>query len=300
MTIRAASAPVSWGIQENVPLPADYTYSRVLDEIAEAGYIGTELGPYGFLPTDPDKLRQELEKRGLTLCSAFVEFQLGNRAAHAEGIKHVAESAKLISAAGARLLILSDSVVPERSTTAGRREESNRRSWNESEWQAAAEAVREVIRISRRAGLDVAFHHHVGTHVETPEEVDRIFALLSSYELGLCLDTGHYVYGGGDAAAFLERNLARIRCVHLKDVSSAKLEEARKQKLDFHAAIRHGVFVPLGQGVVEFHRVIELLNRQKFDGWVVTEQDVLEGGCGAASPFSNAKAAREFLKMLGV
>lgn len=299
MPLRPASAPVSWGIQENVPLPAGYSFARVLDEIAEAGYIGTELGPLGFLPPEPSTLRQELSKRGLTLCSAFVEFQLGNRAAHSEGLKHVERSARLISAAGAHLLILSDSVVPERSSTAGRRDEANQRSWNEAQWQAAVEAVVEVIHIGKEAGLGVAFHHHVGTHVETPQEVDQLFSL-SPQELGLCLDTGHYVYGGGDAVEFLGRNLSRTRCVHLKDVSETKLSEARGQKLDFHAAIRHGVFVPLGQGVINFREIIASLKRSNFDGWVVVEQDVLEGGQGAASPLSNAKAGREYLRALGV
>ncbi len=300
MSIRAASAPVSWGIQENVASPVDYPFARVLDEIAQAGYIGTELGPLGFLPAESSALRQELTRRGLTLCSAFVEFQLGNRTAHAHGFKHVERSARLISEAGARQLILSDSVVPERSATAGRREESNRRSWNDAQWQAAAEAVHEVIRIGKDWGLAVAFHHHVGTHVETPEELDKLLLLFSSQELGLCLDTGHYVYGGGDEVEFLARNLTRVRCVHLKDVSGTKLNEARHQRLDFHAAIRHGVFVPLGQGVVDFPKIIALLNKQNFDGWVVVEQDVLEGGQGAASPLSNAKAGREYLRTLGV
>lgn len=300
MSIRPASAPVSWGIQESVAAPADYPFTRVLDEIAQAGYIGTELGPYGFLPSEPAALRQELSKRGLTLCSAFVEFELGSRAAHAAGFRHVERSAKLISAAGAPLLILSDAVVPERSATAGRREEANRFSWNDSQWEAAVEAIREAIRISNAHGLKVAFHHHVGTHVETPEEVDRLFALFSPEELGLCLDTGHYVYGGGDEVQFLKRNLARAQCVHLKDVEGTRLKEARDQGLNFHAAVRHGVFVPLGHGVVNFREVVALLNRQHFDGWVVVEQDVLEGGRGANSPLSNAKAGREYLRKMGI
>src|SRR5713226_2657706 len=121
MAIRAASAPINWGIMEHVELPADYPYGRVLDEIAEAGYSGTELGPYGFLPSEPAVLRRELGKRALTLCSAFVAMDLGNAAAHEAGLAHVARSAKLISEAGARLLVLSDEITPARSASAGRR-----------------------------------------------------------------------------------------------------------------------------------------------------------------------------------
>src|ERR1700731_956655 len=105
MAIRVANAPISWGGMEHVEPPADYSYGRVVDEIKAGGYTGTELGPYGFLPVEPTELRRELEKRSLTLCSAFVDIELGNAAAHATGLAFVARSAQLISDAGARLLI---------------------------------------------------------------------------------------------------------------------------------------------------------------------------------------------------
>ena len=111
MSMRVASAPVSWGVMENIPLPEDYSSDRVLDEIAEAGYAGTELGPYGFLPTSANELRAVLAKRKLTLCSAFIEMDLGNAAKLEEGIATVLTSAKLISQAGAKLLVLSDADV---------------------------------------------------------------------------------------------------------------------------------------------------------------------------------------------
>src|ERR1700694_4853850 len=145
MAVRAASAPINWGIMEHVELPADYPYGRVLDEIAAAGYSGTELGPYGFLPAEPAVLRGELEKRSLTLCSAFVDIELGNAAAHSERLAYVPRSARLISEAGACLLILSDKITPSRNATAGRRDDANQLSWGESEWQAAATVIREVI-----------------------------------------------------------------------------------------------------------------------------------------------------------
>ena len=126
MGIRVASAPVSWGIMENVPVPPDYPYARVLDEIAQAGYTGTELGPYGFLPVEPSLLRQELDRKGLKLCSAFVAIPLGDSGQHESGLAQVEHAAQLISQVGARLLILSDAVTPDRSAVAGRREEANR------------------------------------------------------------------------------------------------------------------------------------------------------------------------------
>jgi len=300
MAIRAANAPISWGIMEHVELPAAYTYSRVLDEIMAAGYAGTELGPYGFLPADSSALRSELKKRSLTLCSAFVDIELGNADVHAEGLAFVERSADLIGAAGARLLILSDKVTPARNAVAGRRNEANQISWSEKEWQAAGAAIRSVIALCKKRGLRVAFHHHAGSHVETPEEVDRLFSLFPSDELGLCLDTGHYVYCGGDTVAFLEKQVSRVWCVHLKDLYEDKAAEARQRKMNFHAAVRHGIFAPLGKGNIDFPKVLSLLQRGHFDGWVVVEADVLPGGAGADAPLANAIAGREYLRLFGV
>jgi inosose dehydratase len=300
MAIRVASAPISWGIMEHVEHPTDYPYARVLDEIAAAGYSGTELGPYGFLPTEPAVLNRELAKRSLTLCSAFVDIELGNASAHEEGLAYVARSARLISAAGARLLILSDKITPDRNATAGRREDANQLSWTEAEWGAAASAIREVIAQCKTLGLQVAFHHHAGSHVETPEEVDRLFSVFPADQLGLCLDTGHYVYCGGDTVTFLEQQVARVWCVHLKDVYDAKASEARLAKMNFHAAVRHGIFAPLGKGSIDFPRVVSLLQKRQFGGWLVVEADVLPGGAGADAPLPNAIAGREYLRRLGI
>ena len=300
MAIRVASAPVSWGIMEHVEYPAAYPYERVLDEIAAAGYAGTELGPYGFLPPDPAVLRRELEKRQLTLCSAFVDIELGNRSAQQEGLAYVARSAKLISAAGARLLILSDRITPERNAVAGRRRDANQIAWNELEWKDADAAIREVIAVCKNHGLRLAFHHHAGSHVETPEEIDRLFSLFPADKLGLCLDTGHYAYGGGDVVGFLRQQVSRVWCVHLKDMYEARAEEARRERMNFHAAVRHGIFAPLGKGNIDFPGVLSLLQNGNFKGWAVVEADVLAGGAGAEAPLANAAAGREYLRKLGI
>ncbi|MGA2631841.1 MAG: TIM barrel protein [Terriglobia bacterium] len=300
MVIRAASAPVSWGIMESIDLPSEYPYSRVLDEIAQAGYGGTELGPYGFLPADPLVLRRELVRRGLTLCSAFVAMHLGDKGSQPAGFAHVERTANLLQQADCHLLILSDEITPARSAVAGRPGEANRLSWSEAEWKVAEDAIRHIEGLCSPRGLRVAFHHHVGTHVETPEEIDRLLSLESISDLGLCLDTGHCAYGGGDPVGVLDRYARRVRCVHLKDCHAQRLDEARRQRLDFHSAVTHGVFAPLGQGMIDFARIVALLRQFEFDGWAVVEMDVLPGGRDADSPLANARAGREFLRKLGV
>jgi inosose dehydratase len=300
MAMRVASAPVSWGIMEEVEPPREYPYSRVLDEIAAAGYTGTELGPYGYLPTDPHQLAQELNKRKLELCSAFVAVHLGDRSQHEAGFRQVVKTAELISRLGAKILVLSDEITPERSAVAGRPKEANLLSWSNAEWGDADQAIARVLELCQAHGLAVSFHHHVGSHVETPEEVQRLLDTITNPSLGLCLDTGHYAYGGGDPVGFVERYGERITCLHCKDVNPDRLREAREQKMNFHDAVRHGVFAPVGQGIVNFARIVELLNARGFQGWAVVEQDVLAGGRGAADPLANATAGRSFLGRLGI
>ena len=299
MLLQVASAPVSWGITESIAFPPEYPYPLVLDELVEAGYAGTELGPYGFLPADPAVLQRTLKQRKLTLCSAFVAFSLGSAAAHTEGFAHVKRTADLIGPAGCRLLVLSDEVCAERSATAGRPKEATQLSWTEAEWENAKSAVKEVIRQCAGHGIKVAFHHHVGTHVETPDEVERMLAMFSADELGLCLDTGHYWYGGGDPIDLLGRYGERLRCIHLKDIAANRLSSSRSMGLDFHAAVRYGVFASLGEGCIDFTKVLGALWNLRFQGWAVVEQDVLAGGQGADTPLANATAARRFLSQLG-
>jgi inosose dehydratase len=300
MKIGVASAPVSWGIMESVPFPREYPYSRVLDEIAQAGYAGTELGPYGFLPTDPAALCKQLEQRKLTLCSAFVEVRLADRGGAEAGLKDLERTAKLLREVGCHLLILSDEKTADRCALAGRCSGTQQYSYQQQQWRVAERTIREVLGLCATFGMRVAFHHHVGTHVETPEEIDQLCSLFSTEELGLCLDTGHCVYGGGDPIAVLERHIGRLRCLHFKDVDGARLEEVRREQLDFHAAVCRRVFAPLGRGVVDFSRLLDLVRKHDFDGWVVVEQDVLEGGSNGASPLANAMAGRSFLRQMEV
>jgi inosose dehydratase len=298
--IQVASAPVSWGIMENCDLPSGYSPGRVLDEIAASGFTGTELGPYGFLPTHPDELRKDLSSRGLQLCSAFVAVPLAEANAVRSALPEVTKTAALISAAGATMLILSDEMTPERSAVAGRRIEANKQSWTENEWKQVAISVRMIAEACRPFGLGVAFHHHVGSHVETPEEVERLLEEIPANEMNLCLDTGHYAYGGGDPVELLRRFPGRTSWLHFKDVDPDRLREAQQGKMDFHAAVKHGVFAPLGKGVVDFKEVLRLLTEQGYRGWAVVEQDVLPGGVGTQAPAVNASAAREYLRGLGI
>ncbi|MBI1790391.1 MAG: TIM barrel protein [Acidobacteria bacterium] len=287
MKIRVANAPVSWGIMEiegwSPPLPA----ASFLDQLQSAGYTGTELGPYGYLPTDPLALGRELERRGLTLTSAFVPLRLKEPNLDLTPAETVA---RLLGALGARYLVLADALWPEREAIAGRVQQSNVR-LSEAEWNTASRNLAAASQLASGFGLRSVFHHHAGTYIETPAEIAR---LLQAAPVGLCLDTGHYVYGGGDPVEALETFGARVEYLHFKDVDPGRLEAARKAGLGFLDGVRAGVFCPLGQGCVRLADLLDRLDKMNYDGWAVVEQDA--DPAGRSDPFQDALASREFLR----
>src|SRR5258708_883298 len=196
-TLRFANAPVSWGIMEVEGWSPPIPYAQVMDEIAGCGYQATELGPYGYYPTDPAKLCDELARRKLTLTSAFVPLKLKDRAGVESQIAQTRVVGKLLADCGANYLVLSDHMWPERMACAGWAKEAGI-ALGAAEWKTVAESARAVAQAARDLGLRCVFHHHVGTYVETPEEVAILMHETDSRDLALCLDTGHYFYGGGD------------------------------------------------------------------------------------------------------
>lgn len=293
MNIRLASAPVSWGIFEFADIQPRYPYGTVLDEIAQTGYAGTELGPYGYLPTDPVVLRQELAARDLRLVSAFVPVPLARPESHAEGLARALQVGRLLRDVGASTLILADDngSVPELVARAGRRNGC----WS-LDFRTIGRGVDFIASsVADELGLKVAFHHHCAGVVETPDEVE---ALLDISSVGLCLDTGHWHYAGGDAVECLRRFGSRVTYLHLKDCDAPLAERCRREQLDYFAAVKAGVFCALGDGCVDFRSLLLELQRLDYDGWAVVEQDVLVDDLDAPRRFSLRN--REVLRRLGL
>lgn len=298
MAIRIANAPVSWAIYEFSEIEQKYTYQRVLDEIAETSYVGTELGPWGFFPTDPDKLRPELDKRGLSMVSAYVPVNFANASDHEAGEAHALNVGRLLAALGCEVMILADDNgrVPELAAQAGQRHGS----WlSPEQWDVFAEGVNRIARkVYQDLGLKIAFHHHCAGHVETPDETRHLMERTDATLVGLCLDTGHWQYGGGDALAAIKAYGARISHVHFKDCDSNIRQLAIDEKLSYFEAVQAGVFSELGQGSVDFPGVIAELKRLEYGGWGTVEQDVLVEDLDA--PRHSARRNREYLRKLGL
>ncbi len=293
--MRIGNAPVSWGVFEVASWSANPPYSRVMDEIAASGYEGTELGPWGYYPTDPSLLKTEIDARGLSLASAFVPLDLTDPRNHDAAERQAMEVANLLQTMGTRELILADPQRSDRTLCAGRAGPADEMA--PAAWQATIDELNRIGRRLADRGMTAVFHHHVATYIETGPEIDRLLEQTDPRYVGLCLDTGHAVYGGADPVDLVRRWSDRVRYVHLKDVDPRALERARSQQLDFEAGIRLGVFCPLGQGTVDFSGVFGELRRIGYDGWLIVEQDVIVDGTGASTvaPLEAARQSRAFL-----
>lgn len=293
MSIRIATAPVSWGVLEVEGWARQQTYAEVLDEMVQAGYVGTELGPYGFLPTDPATLSSELEKRNLTLIGAFVPLPLKDPSKQQQAMQSALEVAHLLAACGAPFVVLADELNPQRMNIAG--SATPKDGFNPQEWRDATALISEIATAMKGLGLRSVFHHHAGTYVETPEEVAHLLSLTDPALLGICLDTGHYLYGGGDPVQFAREHASRIWHLHFKDVHRNILDEVRRHRIPYLDAIRQGVFCELGKGDVDLTGVIRELEKANYDGWGVFEQDI-DTTLPNVDPLKSAIASRQYLQ----
>ncbi|MBI4063164.1 MAG: TIM barrel protein [Elusimicrobia bacterium] len=297
--IKIAAAPCSWGVLEFDLEGKNPPYAQVLDEMSEAGYAGTELGDWGFLPTDPAKLSRELNARNLEIMAAFVPVAFAEPGAHEAGLTNALKTARLLSAANASsVIVLADDngKNPTRTTMAGRI--APEQGLNKKQWEIFAAGVEKTARaVLKETGLKTVFHHHCGGFVETPAETQMLLDSTDPGLVGLCLDTGHWTYGGGDPSAALKKYGQRIRHVHFKDCDPKVAEQARAGHWDYFQTIKNGLFCELGQGTVPFREIIQGLQHLSYPGWIVVEQDVFPG---LGNPGESASRNRAYLHKIGI
>jgi len=293
------NAPCSWGTLEFEEAKGEQIgYARMLDELAETGYTGTELGDWGYMPTDPEMLRAELEQRSLTMLGAFVPVALKYQREHDAGIVNAVRTAHLLAAVAGTpkpYLVLADAngTVRERTRLAGRIPAGA--GLSAAEWKVFAAGADRVGRaVFEETGLRTVFHHHCAGYVETEEEIARFLELTDPGAIGLVFDTGHFVYGAGHPRVIeaLDRFGDRVWYVHFKDCDPRVAALARAEEWDYFTALRNGVFCELGKGAIDFRAVLRWLAAQRYEGYVLVEQDVLPG---MGAPRESARRNREYL-----
>lgn len=300
--LRVGNAPCSWGTLEFDEAKGEQIdFSRMLDELVETGYTGTELGDWGYMPTDPAALSVELNKRRLVMLGAFVPVALKHRECHEAGIANAVRTAELLAAVATDpkpYLVLADNngSVPERTRNAGR--VTPAMGLNSEEWRTFADGANKLAQaVLDEAGLQTVFHHHCAGYVETPQEIEQLLALTDPDLLGLVFDTGHYSYGAGGADVMegMDRFEDRIWYIHFKDCEPSVASRARAEGWDYFEALRHGVFCELGKGSVDFPAVLRWLKESGYTGYTLVEQDVLPG---MGAPKESARRNREYLRSI--
>ena len=294
-----ATTPDSW-----VTLRGDVEgdppgYEQVLDEAAESGYEGIELGDYGLLPIEPEVLREALSGRGLALAGAFLPIPLLDPLTRLDGTEDAIRVAQLLTDVEGEtpILILADEYGkdPVRSGCAGRIELGQ--GYTLQEWQVVAHTANQLaLSVLNETGIRTAFHPHCASHIETAEELEILMDVTHPQILGLCVDTGHYAYAGGDPLQVLRRYADRVWHVHLKGYNAPIAAEARNSHWDYSEAEREGIFCELEQSAVDILGLISELEALEYSGWLVVEQDASNAG----STFEIAERNRAFLRDLEI
>jgi len=296
---KIGNAPCSWGTIENMEGEA-IGYSQMLDELKQSGYEGTELGDWGFMPTDPIELKDELDSRGLELIASWVSVRLYDKSFHSDGVKQALKVAKLLAKVGGEKALIN--IGDDHSTVKRRFEKTGRITkadgMDDETWKIYVDGVHKVAEaVKGETGLGSSFHPHAATYVETPEEIRRFLEMTDPNLIGICFDTGHNMLGGGDPAKSIKEYGDRIWLMHFKDFSRELAQESYTKKHNYKDMIEAGVFSELGRGSVDFESVLNSIKDINYQGWIVVEQDVLPG---MGEPLKSATYNRGFLKTIGL
>ncbi len=298
------NAPCSWGLLENQDKSKAIKYDQMLDELVETGYTGTELGDWGFMPTDAVRLSEELAKRNNTvMLGAFVPVAMKNPAAHAAGVATAVKTAKLLAGVAttqAPYLVLSDDngTDPIRTKMAGRI--TAKEGLSKDEWKTFAKGADWIAHaVFDETGLRTVLHHHCAGYVETPDEIATLLDLTNPDRIGLVFDSGHYVHGTGrediDLVAAVNRFKERIWYIHVKDIDPEVSRRSREEGWDYFTQMRHGLYPELGKGCIDFPALLRWLSASDYRGYALVEQDILPG---MGTPKESAARNREYIRSI--
>ena len=284
---RIAGAPITWGVDGSPGWGHLMDVERVLAEMQEVGLHATELGPDGYLPTDPDELRVMLDRFELSLVGGFVPAVLYRRDMAEEQLDYVARASRTLAGCGSEVLVLGPG------THFGGYDKTME--MTDEEWVVFLDNLNEVVRIAADENLATALHQHWGMAIERPHHIDR---LLSDSDVEFCLDTGHLFLGGADPTEVAKAASGRVSHVHLKDVDGDMAELVRSGALPFRQSVIDGIFKPLGEGDVDIAGCVAELERQGYEGWYVLEQDLVldEEPAEGAGPIADVRTSLKYLR----
>ena len=286
--IKLGIAPIAWTNDDMPDLGAENTFEQCVSEMALAGFVGCEVG--NKYPKDVATLKKALDMRGLTIANQwFSSFVLTKPMEEVE--KDFVAQCQFLKAMGAKTIGASEqsySIQGQMDTPVF----DNKYVMNDVEWEKFAKGMNRLGEIANSMGINLVYHHHMGTVVQSAEEVDRMMEMTDEDKFSLLFDSGHLAYCGEDYLAVLKKHVDRVKHVHLKDIRPDVVAKVKSQKLSFLQGVREGAFTVPGDGCIDFAPIFETLDKSGYQGWMIVEA---EQDPAKANPLEYAIKARKYI-----
>lgn len=287
--IKLGIAPIAWTNDDMPDLGAENTFEQCVSEMALAGFEGCEVG--NKYPKDTATLKKALDMRGLSIANQwFSSFVLTKPMEEVE--KDFVAQCNFLKAMGAKRIGASEqsySIQGLMNTPVF----DCKYVMNDKEWEKFANGMNRLGEIANSMGISLVYHHHMGTVVQTAEEVDRMMEMTDKDKFSLLFDSGHLAYCGQDYLAVLKKYANRVKHVHLKDIRPEVVKKVKEQKLSFLQGVREGAFTVPGDGCIDFAPIFDILDKANYQGWMIVEA---EQDPAKANPLEYALKARKYIK----
>lgn len=285
--VKLGIAPIAWTNDDMPDLGAENTFEQCVSEMALAGFTGCEVG--NKYPRDTAVLKKALELRGMQICNAWFSSFLTTKP-YEEVEKDFIEYITFLKEMGAKVVGMSEQGHSIQGTDKPIFEAKY--VMNDEEWDTLCTGINKLGKVAKDMGIKLCFHHHMGTVVQTEEEIDRLMANTDPELFGLLFDCGHLAYCGEDYMSVLNKYADRIRHVHLKDIRPEKVEQVKREHLSFLQGVRLGTFTVPGDGVIDFKPIFDVLEKTGYEGYVLVEA---EQDPAIANPLEYAIKARKYI-----
>lgn len=287
-TVKIAAAPISWGVCEVPDWGFQLSPERVLTEMQELGFAATEFGPEGFLPDDAVGRAETLERHSMQAVGGFYPAIIHDP--EHDPLPELERELEAYVAAGADTLVLA-------AATGVDGYDAKRPELDDAGWRTVYRNIDRILEAAKAQGVTVSLHSHVGTMIETQDDVDHI---LNGTDVDFCFDTGHMFIGGVDPVEFVQKHTGRISHAHLKDVALDRARRVQAGEQTYYDAVVDGMYQPLGQGDIDIDLIVGTLIRAGFDGWFTLEQDtvVADEPARGSGPIDQARASLSYLKQI--
>ena len=286
--VKLGIAPIGWTNDDMPDLGKENTFEQCISEMALAGFTGSEIG--GRYPKDQGILKKALSLRGIEICNCWFSAFLLTKP-YGEVEKEFIDQARFLKDMGAKVIGVSEQSYSIQGKDVPVFE--GKYVMNEKEWKRLTDGLNRLGKAAREIGITLTYHHHMGTVIQTEEEIDRFMDSVDPELVFLLFDSGHCSFAGISPVKILEKYIGRTKHIHLKDLRTDVVKRAKEEKWSFLKGVRKGTFTVPGDGDVDFEPIFDLIGSRGYEGYVVVEA---EQDPAVANPLEYAMKARNYIK----